>query len=286
MCSKLKKRFQTMGKQLAMASLAALLAGTTLALTQAFAEDPHGGGGGFHGGGFAPMHGAPPGHVLAVPRGFHGNVNVRPFAFQHRTFADFTPAERTAWTGGWWHHGWWHGRWGWWWFAGGYWWWYDAPVYPYPTYVSDVYYVEPTYQESPAGYWYYCSNPPGYYPYVQYCNGPWQPVAPTPPARYQGPAEGPAQGPPAGYQDQGAPPGGPEQGPPPGYDQGGPQGGPPPAYPNQGGPPPGYDQGPPNGGPPPGYGDQGPPPGDDQGPAPSNQEQGPPPGEPGPPGQQ
>ena len=29
--------------------------------------------------------------------------------------------------------------------------------------------------------WYYCANPPGYYPYVQHCPDGWRPVAPTPP---------------------------------------------------------------------------------------------------------
>ena len=29
--------------------------------------------------------------------------------------------------------------------------------------------------------WYYCDNPPGYYPYVPQCPGGWRPVAPTPP---------------------------------------------------------------------------------------------------------
>lgn len=28
--------------------------------------------------------------------------------------------------------------------------------------------------------WYYCANPPGYYPYVPQCPGGWQPVAPPP----------------------------------------------------------------------------------------------------------
>jgi hypothetical protein len=219
----------------------------------------------------APIRGAAPGHVFAAPRGgvgFRGGVTVHPFAFQHRDFAHFTPAERTEWTHGWWHHGQWHGRWGWWWFAGGDWWWYDQPVYPYPTYVSDVYYDEPTYDQGGAGaYWYYCQNPPGYYPYVQHCNGPWQPVPPTPPQGGPGYDQGPQgyqggpddQGPPPGYQggpgDQGPPPGYPggpgDQGPPPGYDQGPPppNSGQGPGYsPNQG-PPPGYQQGPPPGGP-------------------------------------
>ena len=30
-------------------------------------------------------------------------------------------------------------------------------------------------------YWYYCSNPRGYYPYVQQCPGGWQLVSPQPP---------------------------------------------------------------------------------------------------------
>jgi hypothetical protein len=34
-------------------------------------------------------------------------------------------------------------------------------------------------QPSPE-YWYYCSNPEGYYPYVQQCPGGWQQVTPTP----------------------------------------------------------------------------------------------------------
>jgi len=260
-----------MSKKPIVVAFAALLGGTAMSAGSVFAADPHPGpaGGGFHP---APVHGAPPGHVLNVPRGFHASVSIHPFVFQHRAFAQFTPAERAAWTQGWWHHGWWHGRWGWWWFAGGNWWWYDAPVYPYPTYVSDVYYVEPTYQEGPTGYWYYCANPPGYYPYVQYCNGPWQPVPPAPPGAPQGYDQGPPPGyqgqggPPSGYQEQGPPN---EQGPPPGYDQSG--------------PPPGDQSGPP--GPPPGYNQPGPPPGDQSGPPgpPPGQDEGPPPGEQGPP---
>jgi hypothetical protein len=34
----------------------------------------------------------------------------------------------------------------------------------------------------PANYWYYCSNPQGYYPYVKECPNGWQPVAPQPPS--------------------------------------------------------------------------------------------------------
>lgn len=35
----------------------------------------------------------------------------------------------------------------------------------------------------PAGWWYYCPNPAGYYPYVQTCTQPWQPVEPRPPTQ-------------------------------------------------------------------------------------------------------
>ncbi len=38
-------------------------------------------------------------------------------------------------------------------------------------------------QNLAAGYWYYCHNPDGYYPYVKQCPGGWQQVAPTPPAQ-------------------------------------------------------------------------------------------------------
>jgi hypothetical protein len=41
-------------------------------------------------------------------------------------------------------------------------------------------YGAPYYPASPSvamgSYWYYCPSPAGYYPYVQQCSGPWQPV--------------------------------------------------------------------------------------------------------------
>jgi hypothetical protein len=187
----------------------------------------------------------------------------------HVGFAHFTPLQRAAWTHGRWYHRWWHGRYGWWWNAAGAWFWYTAPVYPYPTDVSDYYYEEPDNGEQEAT-WYYCYSPPGYYPYVPYCNGQWRPV----PAAGSGYDQaGPDQGFPGPQYDD-------RQGPPPGYGQS-----PAPGYYDQG-PPPGYsDQGPPPGyydqGPPPGY-DQGPPPNYDQGPSPGYDEQGFPPGEQGP----
>lgn len=66
----------------------------------------------------------------------------------------------------------------------GYWPWYDAPSgYYYPPEAGMVYrppvYVE--HGDEQSGYWYYCTNPQGYYPYVVQCPGGWQQVKPQPP---------------------------------------------------------------------------------------------------------
>lgn len=53
-------------------------------------------------------------------------------------------------------------------------------VAPPPVYVQPsprVYVQSPP----PQPYWYYCDNPPGYYPYVQQCPGGWRQVNPAPP---------------------------------------------------------------------------------------------------------
>ena len=84
------------------------------------------------------------------------------------------------WQGGRWHHGWHRGRKGWWWIVGGIWYFYPAPVYPYPNpYEPPMVPAPPA--PSAAQYWYYCSNPPGYYPYVARCRTNWQPVPANPP---------------------------------------------------------------------------------------------------------
>lgn len=79
------------------------------------------------------------------------------------------------------------------------WVWYDAPpsyyYYPYPPVVAapaaPPAYIEqgqPSAQPSvsaqaPSNYWYYCSKPDGYYPYIKQCPGGWQRVAPQPPSQ-------------------------------------------------------------------------------------------------------
>jgi len=132
-------------------------------------------------------HGGPGGH----PGGgtWHGSGH-----WSHHDFAHFSPAERAAWVGGGWHHEWHNGRFGWWWGVGGAWYFYPEPIYPYPTYVADIYYDPGMVAPPPAapvapvagyqpGYWYYCPASGAYYPYVQTCPVPWTPVAPTPPGQ-------------------------------------------------------------------------------------------------------
>jgi hypothetical protein len=84
------------------------------------------------------------------------------------------------WHGGRWFHGPHGGRDGWWWIVNGGWYFYPAPVYPYPNpYVPPV--VVPAQPAPPASaFWYYCSNPPGYYPYVPSCATNWVAVPATP----------------------------------------------------------------------------------------------------------
>lgn len=69
---------------------------------------------------------------------------------------------------------------------------FSYPYYPYYPYYPPVVtvpteppvYIErdpPQSQQLPSGYWYYCSNPEGYYPYVKECPSGWRQVDPIPP---------------------------------------------------------------------------------------------------------
>ncbi|MCC6609457.1 MAG: hypothetical protein IT515_07255 [Burkholderiales bacterium] len=68
---------------------------------------------------------------------------------------------------------------------------YSYPYYPYyPPVVTapaspPVYIERGAVQAAPSqdttNWWYYCTNPQGYYPYVKQCPGGWQRVAPQPP---------------------------------------------------------------------------------------------------------
>jgi hypothetical protein len=131
---------------------------------------------GFHGGGFhSGLHNF---HAGAFQPGFHGfhagGFHDGHFDEFHR-FGEFHRFD---------HHGfrrglvvvpafgaWWGGGWGWpdyyypeWWSGG-----WGSPDYYSPN--------EGYYEYGPfAGYWYYCADPPGYYPYVTQCNTTWQTV--------------------------------------------------------------------------------------------------------------
>ncbi len=83
------------------------------------------------------------------------------------------------WRSGHWVHGRHDGRVGWWWIVRGMWYFYPAAVYPYPDpYQPPVVNVPPVAPQ----YWYYCSDPAGYYPYLSHCALGWQKVPATPPA--------------------------------------------------------------------------------------------------------
>jgi hypothetical protein len=61
-----------------------------------------------------------------------------------------------------------------------------APSGP-PVYIEQGQAQAPTAEATPAqpqaNYWYYCSKPEGYYPYIKQCPGGWQQVAPRPPSQ-------------------------------------------------------------------------------------------------------
>lgn len=72
---------------------------------------------------------------------------------------------------------------------GPYWgpWWYYPPPYYYSPYYPVVPAQPTTYIEqgsapaADAGWWYYCDQSRGYYPYVRECPTGWQRVPPAPP---------------------------------------------------------------------------------------------------------
>ncbi len=58
------------------------------------------------------------------------------------------------------------------------------PYYPYPQTVviqsTPTTYIEKAPENNTRHYWYYCTDPKGYYPYVLKCNANWQRVIPFP----------------------------------------------------------------------------------------------------------
>lgn len=60
---------------------------------------------------------------------------------------------------------------------------YPPPYYTGPIAVdgAPVTFIEQASDGNTSSYWYYCANPPGYYPQVQACPSGWQAVGATPP---------------------------------------------------------------------------------------------------------
>jgi hypothetical protein len=110
-------------------------------------------------------------HRRGAERGRHQNW--------HGNIHRFHEHDLGRWHGGRWHQGRHAGRFGWWWIVGGVWYYYPAPVYPYPDpYQPPLVVATPA---PPTGqFWYYCANPPGYYPYVPRCGTRWQRVPANP----------------------------------------------------------------------------------------------------------
>ena len=49
--------------------------------------------------------------------------------------------------------------------------------------------VQPALQTPADSYWYYCTQPAGYFPYVQNCSQPWMKVVPQVPGSNNSPPE-------------------------------------------------------------------------------------------------
>jgi hypothetical protein len=109
----------------------------------------------------------------------------------HGDIRHFHDRDIELWRGGRWIHGRHGGHFAWWWIAGGVWYLYPSPVYPYPDpYLPPVMIeqqppvaVTPSNPAStePVQYWYHCTNPEGYYPYVPQCLTDWEKVPASPP---------------------------------------------------------------------------------------------------------
>jgi len=134
-----------------------------------------------------------PPSVAAERESRRGNERERREVW-HGEIHRFHEHDLGLWRGGRWVQGRHEGRSGWWWIVGGVWYHYPTPVYPYPDPYQPPVVVVPPAPSSPQ-YWYYCTNPAGYYPYVAQCGTNWQrvPATPSPAA----PASTPSAPPPA-----------------------------------------------------------------------------------------
>ena len=133
-----------------------------LALARDGHGGPHGGWrGGTPGGGQRGFHAGRPGGDVrhrGFPRRFDGGVRGRSFAhggFYGRGFQHFHRPYVGSWIA------------------------FDvAPFWVAPTPAIVVPQPSIGVTPEPPALWYYCTDPPGYYPTVPACNGPWTPVPP------------------------------------------------------------------------------------------------------------
>jgi hypothetical protein len=88
----------------------------------------------------------------------------------------FHERDYSRWRSGHWAHTFHFGRGGWWWVIGRDWYSYPAPIYPYPDPYAPPGAEAGSAPSSGTQYWYYCSLPVGYYPYVNFCRHPWRRV--------------------------------------------------------------------------------------------------------------
>ena len=164
--------------------------GLMLASGSAFAQHgggAHGGGssGGWHGGGAGggAWHGGG-GTWHGGYNGWHGGWHGGYYGYRYPYYGGWgwygLGVASGLWWGGWPYY---YGAYGNPYYAGGY--------YGYPGYsqADTSVYVEQAPQAPANNYWYYCTDPAGYFPYVQNCNRAWMQVvpqnAPPPGSNYQ-----------------------------------------------------------------------------------------------------
>ena len=74
-----------------------------------------------------------------------------------------------------------------WWGPWGYPYYYD-PYYAEPPVVIEKHapvYVQPNRQQEASDYWYFCTKPQGYYPYIKRCPSGWLKVVPSAPTEHE-----------------------------------------------------------------------------------------------------
>jgi hypothetical protein len=119
---------------------------------------------------------------LADERGHDRGRHVAPRPAWHGEIARFHEHDSGVWRGGRWHRGRHDGRLGWWWIVAGSWYFYPTRLDTYPDPYQPPVVLVPQ-APSPTRYWYYCTNPAGYYPYIAQCAVDWKRVPATVPPR-------------------------------------------------------------------------------------------------------